>query len=167
MEVVIFVIVFPIVKNYTIKKVGLISVLKFKLSSLKIRFNIILFLSIGLERFLRLRLIYKCWKFDCIDTTPLQHGLCVTSQSVMHLYFIIVYWKLKDFTALSAGMSNENPAEQGRAGYELVGRNSRYWCRICQGLWNGDLWAVVPLVRGSGCSCNLVQEISFHIVNFS
>ena len=24
-----------------------------------------------------------------------------------------------------------------------------------------------PLVRGSGCSSNLVQEISFHIVNFS
>ena len=24
-----------------------------------------------------------------------------------------------------------------------------------------------PLVRGSGCSCNLVQEISFHIVKFS
>ena len=24
-----------------------------------------------------------------------------------------------------------------------------------------------PLVRGCGCSCNLVQEISFHIVQFS
>jgi len=24
-----------------------------------------------------------------------------------------------------------------------------------------------PLVRGSGCSCNLVQEVSFHIVKFS
>jgi hypothetical protein len=24
-----------------------------------------------------------------------------------------------------------------------------------------------PLVRGSGGNCNLVQEISFHIVNFS
>ena len=24
-----------------------------------------------------------------------------------------------------------------------------------------------PLVRGSGCSCNLVQETSFHIVKFS
>jgi hypothetical protein len=24
-----------------------------------------------------------------------------------------------------------------------------------------------PLFRGSGSSCNLVQEISFHIVNFS
>ena len=38
---------------------------------------------------------------------------------------------------------------------------------------NGDLGAVAPsgggspLVRGSGGSCNLVQEISFHIVNFS
>ena len=31
---------------------------------------------------------------------------------------------------------------------------------------NGDLGAV-PLVRGSGGSCNLVQEISFHIVKFS
>jgi len=24
-----------------------------------------------------------------------------------------------------------------------------------------------PLIRGSGCNCNLVQEISFHIENFS
>jgi hypothetical protein len=29
---------------------------------------------------------------------------------------------------------------------------------------NGDLEAVI---RGSGGSCNLVQEISFHVVNFS
>jgi hypothetical protein len=32
---------------------------------------------------------------------------------------------------------------------------------------NGDLGSVAPLVRGSGGSCNLVQEISFHIVKFS
>ena len=32
---------------------------------------------------------------------------------------------------------------------------------------NGDLGAVAPLLRGSGGSCNLVQEISFHIVKFS
>ena len=36
---------------------------------------------------------------------------------------------------------------------------------------NGDLGAVAggvsPLVRGSEGSCNLVQEISFHIVKFS
>ena len=32
---------------------------------------------------------------------------------------------------------------------------------------NGELGAVDPLVRGSGGSCNLVQEISFHIVTFS
>ena len=31
----------------------------------------------------------------------------------------------------------------------------------------GDLGTVAPLVRGSGGSCNLVQEISFHIVTFS
>ena len=33
----------------------------------------------------------------------------------------------------------------------------------------GDLRAVAPypLVKGSGGSCNLVQEISFHIVNIS
>jgi hypothetical protein len=29
------------------------------------------------------------------------------------------------------------------------------------GIWGGS-----PLVRGSGGSCNLVQEISFYIVNF-
>ena len=32
---------------------------------------------------------------------------------------------------------------------------------------NGDLGAVAPVFRGSGGSCNLVQEISFHIVKFS
>ena len=32
---------------------------------------------------------------------------------------------------------------------------------------NGDLGAVASLVRGSGYSCNLVQEISFHIAKFS
>ena len=32
---------------------------------------------------------------------------------------------------------------------------------------NGDLGAVAPLVMGSGGSCNLVQEISFHIVKVS
>ena len=30
-----------------------------------------------------------------------------------------------------------------------------------------DLLAVAPLVRGSGGSCNLVQEISFHILKSS
>ena len=32
---------------------------------------------------------------------------------------------------------------------------------------NGDLGGGSPLVRGSGGSCNLVQEISFHIVKSS
>jgi hypothetical protein len=32
---------------------------------------------------------------------------------------------------------------------------------------NRDLEAVASLVRGSGGSCNLVQEISFHTVKFS
>ena len=32
---------------------------------------------------------------------------------------------------------------------------------------NGDLGAEAPLVTGSGSGCNLVQEISFHIVKFS
>ena len=32
---------------------------------------------------------------------------------------------------------------------------------------NGDLGGGSPLVRGSGGSCNLVQEISFNIVKFS
>ena len=32
---------------------------------------------------------------------------------------------------------------------------------------NVDLGGGSPLVRGSGGSCNLVQEISFHIVKFS
>ena len=32
---------------------------------------------------------------------------------------------------------------------------------------NGELGTLAPLVRGSGGSCNLVQEISFQIVTFS
>jgi len=32
---------------------------------------------------------------------------------------------------------------------------------------NGDLGGGSPIVRGSGDHCNLVQEISFHIVTFS
>jgi len=32
---------------------------------------------------------------------------------------------------------------------------------------NGDLGGGNHLVRGSGGSCNLVQEFSFHIVKFS
>jgi hypothetical protein len=32
---------------------------------------------------------------------------------------------------------------------------------------NGDLGGGSPLVRGSGGSCNLVQEISFHTVKFA
>ena len=32
---------------------------------------------------------------------------------------------------------------------------------------NGDLGGGSPLVRGSGGSCNLLQEISFHMVKFS
>ena len=32
---------------------------------------------------------------------------------------------------------------------------------------NGDLGGGSPLVRGSGGSCNLVQEISLHMVKFS
>ena len=32
---------------------------------------------------------------------------------------------------------------------------------------NGDLGGGSPLLRGSAGSCNLVQEISFHIVKFS
>jgi len=33
----------------------------------------------------------------------------------------------------------------------------------------GGLGAIVPypLVKGSGCSCNLVEEISFHIIKVS
>ena len=36
-----------------------------------------------------------------------------------------------------------------------------------EGSENRDLGAVAPLIRDSGGSCNLVQEISFHIVKFS
>ena len=36
-----------------------------------------------------------------------------------------------------------------------------------EGRENGDLEGGSALVRGSGGSCNLVKEISFHIVKFS
>ena len=44
----------------------------------------------------------------------------------------------------------------GRGGQQIQLRTER------TGIWGGIL-----LVRGSGGSCNLVQEISFHIVKFS
>ena len=36
-----------------------------------------------------------------------------------------------------------------------------------EGRENGDVGGSSTLIRGSGGSCNLVQEISFHIVKFS
>ena len=36
-----------------------------------------------------------------------------------------------------------------------------------EGRENGDLGGGSPLVRGSGGSCNLVQEISLHMAKFS
>jgi len=36
-----------------------------------------------------------------------------------------------------------------------------------KGRENGELGAGSSLVRGSGGSCNLVQEVSFHMVKFS
>ena len=46
----------------------------------------------------------------------------------------------------------------------LFGRGST---NSVEGRENGDLEGGSPLVRGSGGSCNLVQEISFPIVKFS
>ena len=48
----------------------------------------------------------------------------------------------------------------GREGFQQIQLRTEY-------RENGDLGGGSPLVRGSGGSCNLVQEISFHIVKFS
>ena len=55
-------------------------------------------------------------------------------------------WRTKEFCSGSGGSTNS---------VEDKGQRKR-------GTGGGS-----PLVRGSGGSCNLVQEISFHIVKFS
>jgi len=61
-----------------------------------------------------------------------------------HLKMVLIQWRTQEF--FPGGRGSTNSVEDTE---------------------NGDLRAVAPLVRGSGDSCNLVQEISFHIVKFS
>jgi len=44
-----------------------------------------------------------------------------------------------------------------------------WWCSTnsVEDKENGDLGAAASIVRGSGVSCNLAKEISFHIIRFS
>jgi len=55
-------------------------------------------------------------------------------------------WRTKEFCSVGGGSTNS-----------VEDRRQREW-----GSGGGS-----PLVRGSGGSCYLVQEISFHMVNFS
>jgi hypothetical protein len=61
-------------------------------------------------------------------------------------------------TLVTSGVPrNFVPAERGGSTNSVEDRGRREW----------GSGGSSPLVRGSGGSCNLVQEISFHIVNFS
>ena len=60
--------------------------------------------------------------------------------------YVLLQWRTQEFCSVVGGSTNS---------VEDRGQRER-------GSGGGS-----PLVRGSGGSCNLVQEISFHIVKFS
>jgi len=60
----------------------------------------------------------------------------------------VTQWRTQEFCSLEGrGVSTNSVEDRGQTERGSVGGS--------------------PLVRGSGGSCNLVQEISFHIVKFS
>ena len=65
------------------------------------------------------------------------------------------YWKRHSSTLETSGV----PRNFFRVGVQQIQLST-------EDRENGDLVDGSPLVRGSGGSCNLVQEISFHIVKF-
>ena len=73
-----------------------------------------------------------------------------------HLVYNVKYYLVKIKSSLASGV----PRNFVRGGVQQIQLRT-------EDRENGDLGVVAPLVKGSGCSCNLVQEISFHIVKFS
>jgi hypothetical protein len=65
----------------------------------------------------------------------------------VHIRFNHDQWRTQEFCSGGGGCSTNSVEDRGQ----------REW-----GSGGGS-----PIVRGPGGSCNLVQEISFHIVNFS
>jgi len=60
-------------------------------------------------------------------------------------------------TVLTSGVPRNFVRGWGGSTNSVEDRGQREW-----GSWGGN-----PILRGSGGSCNLVQEISFHVVKFS
>ena len=75
----------------------------------------------------------------CLNFTGRQHSNFDTSN------VCVLQWRTQEFC--SGGGSTNSVEDRGQRGWGSGGGS--------------------PLVRGSGGSCNLVQEISFHIVKFS
>ena len=73
-----------------------------------------------------------------ISNTGITHSISV--------YVFFIQWRTQEFC--SGGWGSTNSVED---------RGQREW----------ESGGGSPLVRGSGGSCNLVQEISFHMVKFS
>jgi hypothetical protein len=79
-------------------------------------------------------------------------------------------WSLKvqlaSLTGSNRGQYHSGPLESAAVAYPgiLFGGGSTNSVEDRENRGSGD---GSPLVRGSGGSCNLVQEISFHIVKFS
>jgi hypothetical protein len=77
----------------------------------------------------------------------------MTKYLMMHqrnITFCYVQWRAQEFCSEGGGLW----------GVQQI-------CLRTEDRQNGNLEMVAPLVRDSGGSCNLVQEISFYIVNFS
>ena len=79
----------------------------------------------------------------------LQGLRCGFLMLVKELCFAIEQWRTQEFFSVGEGGGSTNSVEDR-------GRTER------TGIWRRS-----PLVKGSGGSCKLVQEISFHIVKFS
>ena len=99
------------------------------------------------------------------------HGGHVASGFVLLLFcYFVIFFSFEEHTfcvyKLNLQLSNSKVCIIGVSGvprnFFQGGFNKFSWGQRERGSGGGS-----PLVRGSGGSCNLVQEISFHIVKFS
>ena len=80
------------------------------------------------------------------DTVGVHRIVCSFHYLFVHL-FVFEQWRTQEFCPRGGGVSTNSVEDRGQRE---------------RGSGGGS-----PLVRGSGGSCNLVQEISFHMVKFS
>ena len=85
----------------------------------------------------------SCWKMGINSDQKIKHFII----QLMHKYIIRRQWRARNFVRgggerLTNSVEDRGQRERGSGGGS-------------------------PLVGGSGGSCNLIQEISFHIVKFS